>query len=330
MSASSDAGARRVRRLKRSFRKLASRALPPIPGAAILGYHRVADPAEIVGGDPFALCISPAAFRHQMAALREIGRPVSLPHLAESLRGGVPVRGMIAVTFDDAYEDVLHQALPVLEEYEIPATVYFVSGNPGRPFWWDVLTGLLATVDITVPFRVQAGNCEISWNGMGSPRALRVSLHRALRIRDDVERETILERLATTWQTRPPRVLPRALDETGCRRLLSSPCVAGGVHTVSHAPLGEVSPARAQVEINQARTDLIERFGRGFDSFSYPHGNRTPAVQRYVAAAGYRTACGGQRDSVRKETDLLALPRVWVPNESIGSFKRLLRRFVGS
>jgi peptidoglycan/xylan/chitin deacetylase (PgdA/CDA1 family) len=296
----------------------------------ILGYHRVADPGGIVGGDPFALCVSPDLFRRQMGVLRAIGRPVSLTHLAEAMRAGISVRGMIGVTFDDAYEDVLEDALPALEEHRIPATVYFVSGNSGQPFWWDVLTGLLTAVDLSVPFRVQVGKCEIAWNGMGSPDALRVRLHRAIRILEEEEREEMLERLTGIWKTRPGGFLPRAVDEAGGRRLLRSSYVDPGVHTITHPPLAEVSPRRARAEIHEAREQLEDRYGCEFPSFSYPHGSRNRATARYVEEAGYRTACAAHPDSVRPGTDVLALPRVWATNRTIGAFKRRLRLYIGS
>ena len=42
----------------------------------------------------------------------------------------------ICVTFDDAFVNLLDNALPVLEQYGVPAVIFAVSGNPGeRPFW---------------------------------------------------------------------------------------------------------------------------------------------------------------------------------------------------
>ena len=49
------------------------------------------------------------------------------------------------ITFDDGYADNLHNAKPLLEHYDIPATVFVVSGYVGheREFWWDELERLL-------------------------------------------------------------------------------------------------------------------------------------------------------------------------------------------
>ena len=43
----------------------------------------------------------------------------------------------VVVTFDDGYVDVLETAYPLLARYEIPATVFVVSGCLGKRFWWD-------------------------------------------------------------------------------------------------------------------------------------------------------------------------------------------------
>ena len=119
-----------VKTLRKAARWLRSRYSP---GALILGYHRVAH----VHSDPHGLCVSPQHFEEQLAVLRREARPIALGELLRGLQEGhVPARA-IAVTFDDGYADVLAQAQPLLERYEIPATVFVVSGCLGGSFWWD-------------------------------------------------------------------------------------------------------------------------------------------------------------------------------------------------
>jgi hypothetical protein len=50
---------------------------------------------------------------------------------------------MAAVTFDDAYVDVLKHGLPILERFEVPAPVFVVTASLGEPFWWGRLAALL-------------------------------------------------------------------------------------------------------------------------------------------------------------------------------------------
>jgi peptidoglycan/xylan/chitin deacetylase (PgdA/CDA1 family) len=89
-------------------------------GVRILGYHRVADAVD-------SLSVSPEHFREQMRALAESGaQPIRLDRAIELLRS--PVQGRyVCVTFDDGYRDNLLAAAPVLEEFEIPATIFVPS-----------------------------------------------------------------------------------------------------------------------------------------------------------------------------------------------------------
>lgn len=85
----------------------------------VLYYHAVTD--EQAG-----------RFRAQMEWLRARARVMPLSQIASTAGD----RWAVAVTFDDAFESVRRNALPVLESLRIPATVFAVSGNLGRtPAW---------------------------------------------------------------------------------------------------------------------------------------------------------------------------------------------------
>src|SRR5438045_9462568 len=102
-------------------------------------YHRIADAAH--ESDPWGLCVSPARFAEQLAVLRECGTPLTLRSLVrEHERGDVPSGGIV-VTFDDGYADNLHAAKPLLERFDVPATVFVTSGQIAKDgeFWWDGL-----------------------------------------------------------------------------------------------------------------------------------------------------------------------------------------------
>jgi peptidoglycan/xylan/chitin deacetylase (PgdA/CDA1 family) len=78
---------------------------------------------------PHPIAVSPAVFERQLRLLARRGLRGSSS--AEILAGG---RGLIHVTFDDAYRSVEH-AVPVLERLRVPATVFVCSSlaDTGAP-----------------------------------------------------------------------------------------------------------------------------------------------------------------------------------------------------
>lgn len=127
--------------------------VPARPGATILLYHRVGT------GSGSEVDLPEALFRQQVAAIAASGRACSLAQALAWLAGTEPPGPPpLVVTFDDGTSDVIDTALPVLVEYEVPATLYvataFVEDNRsfpagGRPASWRALadgcsTGMLA------------------------------------------------------------------------------------------------------------------------------------------------------------------------------------------
>ena len=99
----------------------------------ILMYHGVADVAE----DPNHLCVTPTRFAEQMTWLKEHGlRGVGIGTLVDAMRAGRQ-RGLVGITFDDGYVNVLEAALPVLLRHGFTASMFIISGRLGGLNEWD-------------------------------------------------------------------------------------------------------------------------------------------------------------------------------------------------
>jgi peptidoglycan/xylan/chitin deacetylase (PgdA/CDA1 family) len=57
---------------------------------------------------------------------------ISLHELTERLRTGIPLKGEVVITFDDGYKDNLTEALPVLRQFDFPATIFVTTGLIGK------------------------------------------------------------------------------------------------------------------------------------------------------------------------------------------------------
>jgi peptidoglycan/xylan/chitin deacetylase (PgdA/CDA1 family) len=89
----------------------------------ILGYHGVADTQR--KDDMFLLQLPPARLRAQLELMLEAGfRFATVAELAAEADGREPPPGIAAVSFDDAMQNNLTNALPILRELGIRATIY--------------------------------------------------------------------------------------------------------------------------------------------------------------------------------------------------------------
>jgi len=101
----------------------------------ILSYHGIAESSADV--DPEFLRVAPSAFRGQLDVLLGAGfEVVTVADLARRGAGGVPPPGLVALSFDDGMDDNHSVLLPILREYDLPATVYVTTGMIGKPNPW--------------------------------------------------------------------------------------------------------------------------------------------------------------------------------------------------
>lgn len=92
--------------------------------AVILQYHHVSDTT------PKSTSITPEQFSVHLKYLKENNfNVVPLSQIIDSIKSKQPLKDKtIAITFDDAYVNVLTNATPLLDEYDYPYTIYV---NPG-------------------------------------------------------------------------------------------------------------------------------------------------------------------------------------------------------
>jgi peptidoglycan/xylan/chitin deacetylase (PgdA/CDA1 family) len=281
--------------------------------AAILGYHRIADD----GWDPFDLCLRPAWFAEQLEVLRERALPLGLGDLGTALADGELPSGAVVVTFDDGYLNNLEVVKPLLECYEVPATLFVVSDSRGREFWWDELARLLEPERPLPPrleLRLRGETLEWETGGEPARRGLAVELGRRLMHLPATDVRAALDALWSRVDDageEGPR--HRCMTDDELRQATSGGLIALGSHTRSHPPLAGRPEAEQRSEVEGSRSSLEQATRCTVDTFSYPNGSRDDATRRLVREAGYRCACTSEPDVVRAATDPFDLPRFWLP-----------------
>ena len=309
------------------------------PRGLILLYHRVA----LSSPDPQLLCVTPAHFGEHLEMLRKYGDPIALRSLLPALQNGQRPLRAIGITFDDGYVDNLHDAKPLLERYDVPATVFVTSGYVGseKEFWYDDLERLLLQPGILPEtlglklngslhewelnsavhydrdsYRSYAG-WNISQKDNPSPRheLYRSLFQTFLPLPDKQRRKLVDDLLIEAGVETSGRPTHRVLSPEEMIQLTDGALVEVGSHTVSHPMLSTLPTAAQAEEISQSKARLEEILGRRVTSFAYPYGGRSNYTEETVAAvrqAGFDCACAAFPGIIGRATDRWQLPRFLV------------------
>ncbi|MFN0178289.1 MAG: polysaccharide deacetylase family protein [Gemmatimonadales bacterium] len=299
--------------------------------AVILVYHRIAE----VDSDPWSLSVSPRRFAEHLEVLRRDWRPISLAALRHALaRGSIPERSVV-LTFDDGYADNLHLARPLLERFEIPATVFVVAGPAPRDpsFWWDELECLTlgpGPLPPTLSLEIdgQAYSWDISvgdragalrlphWRAGEPPPTSRHAAYYAiwerLRPLEATARNTVIGVLRSQVPMANGRTTPPLMRSEEIVALGRDGLVEIGAHTVTHPSLAALPLAAQKSEIEGSRNTLAALLGRPVVSFAYPFGADTSYSAETVALVrelGFAVACTTSPTTVDLDSDPLRLPR---------------------
>ena len=308
-----------VRATVRTARWIRSRVLD---SALILGYHRI----DEVDDDPYSLRVSVSHFAEQLAVLRRECSPISLQQLLEGLDNRQLPRQAVVLTFDDGYAGTLDYVKPLLERFDIPATVFVTIGCMGREFWWDRLAGTLRSARaFPDSLCLSIAGRPTLWRSTQAARGPMRDLetqHKILRSLYErllplavSERDLVLSQLAQQVQMSvDPAPFDRSLTPEEVIELAKSDLIEIGAHSVTHPVLEFLPVAQQQWEIRASKSRLEELLAKPVSSFSYPNGSSDRLTRAVVQEAGFTCACTSTNDVTWRGSDRFRLPRFWIPD----------------
>jgi peptidoglycan/xylan/chitin deacetylase (PgdA/CDA1 family) len=227
-------------------------------------------------------------------------------------------RRFACFTLDDGYRDNRDFALPVLREFDAPATVYVASDfaeGTGR-LWWTALEMTIAkaaAIEVTIggtavrletdtPAAKQAAFDRLhDWlRGLPDEADARREIA-ALCVRHGVDETAICRDLCMSW------------DEL--KSFATDPLINIGAHSITHCNLAKQNEAVARQEMAQSRARIEDALQRPIVDFAYPYGDRIAAGPREFAlatAAGFKTAVTTRPGMIfpGNASHLTALPRI--------------------
>jgi peptidoglycan/xylan/chitin deacetylase (PgdA/CDA1 family) len=187
----------------------------------------------------------------------------------ELLEGLDPSGKYALITFDDGYYNNM-LALPVLEEYGVPAVV-FVSTNhvcEQKNFWWDVL------------YR------ERTAQGATPRQIYNEAMH--LKVLRSCELEAVLVERFGPSAFIPHGDIDRPFRPDELRALAGHPLVHLGNHTADHAILTNYTPEQAHDQIVRAQEALREMTGISPSVIAYPNGAHSRPILQACGELGLK------------------------------------------
>jgi peptidoglycan/xylan/chitin deacetylase (PgdA/CDA1 family) len=260
----------------------------------ILCYHGVslADEHQWNG----ALYVSPDHLRRRFALLRETGCTV-LP-LGEALErcatGTLPARAVV-LTFDDGTADFALRAVPILREFDMPATVYLTTYYCGRA---------VPVPDTAIAYLLWKGRGHAT--GVSELAAVRAALARA----SAEEKDALVRRLAERCGVDYDRfVRSRLLQIMTPEEVKALPIDLVDVELHTHRHRTPEDPALFIREIVENRDRIARLRAVRPTHFCYPSGVYRPDMLPLLRAQGIRSATTCDPGYVTGATDPLQAPR---------------------
>ncbi len=306
----------------------------------VLNYHRI----NVVPSCASNLTVSSSNFRDQMRVLREQYEPVRLDLLADSKAAFKPrpsKKKRVAVTFDDGYADTFLKALPSLEEFQIPATVFVTTGMLGtaREFWWDEIEELFMEIMPSERLdQIQAlvgdpmgVRFTVASNSADQRAIFYAEVTPLLKYSEKEVIASVLDKLRSLAGSQPlGRDSHRSMTLAELRTITKNPLIEIGAHTVNHMCLSILDRERQLQELRESKQFLEKTLGIKVQSVAYPFGcdgdfnEATLSVDRELGFTIGVTTIPGVISPIDNPH---ALPRMFVKNWSGDTFERQLKKY---
>jgi peptidoglycan/xylan/chitin deacetylase (PgdA/CDA1 family) len=265
------------------------------PRLWVLMYHRIlpVDDERFAQEEP-GMIVTPETFRQQLRELKQLFTVLPLTEWIERRNAGNPLpKRACAITFDDGWLDNYQYALPILQQEQVPATLFAVSHMIGtqREFWPNRLARLLSLAPSEISY------AELGWlhdaphfskNGTHDREAIAAIINYCKKFSDaDLHGWLDQAEHALHIENTPT---PSLMNWDQLRSMHQSELVTIGSHTRNHYRLLNTLAQETLIgEIRESKTLLERELETTVDLFCYPNGDVCDAaiaeVQNTYSAA---------------------------------------------
>ncbi len=240
----------------------------PQKNIAVLMYHRIIDSDYTF----WQLNVSPKTFEKHIKYISENYKVLRLEEEWSDIV--VPDEKYVVITFDDGYVDNYRFALPILEKYQVPATIFVSTDliDTDDMYWWDELEKIFI-VDKYVGEFVFAG-IQYKIADLNDRRKVCLTIRNRIKVMSSAERRNSMSELRSVMKVEQSFTSElRCVNTSELIRMAESPYVTIGGHTKSHLSMGKVHSAELlHSEMEESLEILEKKIGKKIEVFAYPFG----------------------------------------------------------
>jgi peptidoglycan/xylan/chitin deacetylase (PgdA/CDA1 family) len=294
----------------------------------IMTFHGLSDgpgDAEILD---WSLHLPVEVFRSVCALLAAEYHVISMSDFleAQSKKLSLPANSVV-LTFDDGFESNFKLAYPILQQFNLPATIFVATAflDGADMLWFQRIDLALGrTRQESLSWKINGRTLHLRLRTRQERQNTLVELIPELKLLPDADLLGEVNRLERALGVDPPRLADLPAPMRPLTWALANEMIAGGLieiggHTHTHPILSRCESFSMQAEITTCRDRIRAETDVEPVSFAYPNGGEgdyTGETVRMVKAAGFKSACTTICGRVDEESSLFQLPRYGSP-ESI-------------
>lgn len=273
----------------------------------ILNYHRI-----LKHGDPL-LESEPdlKTFRWHMQLLAECFHVMPLHEALETMANDRMPPRAVCITFDDGYRSTHDIALPILKEFELPATVFVTTGHMGHGNMWNDI--ILEAIRNQPDGELNLQNVGLDIYPLETVSDRKMTAHALI----ESTKYMLPAARSALIQTLEKHVGPNLQESLMLTREmivhLAHNNIEIGGHTISHPILTRLDDEVARLEIEVNKRQLEDIIKKTISLFAYPNGKPGGDFDmrhvRMVEEAGYYAAFTTEVGAATRHHPRYEIPR---------------------
>lgn len=288
----------------------------------ILTYHRIVENKNQIDSEINSISVTTKTFERQIKLLK---KKFNLVSIEEILKINNKYKKNLAITFDDGYKDNLTHAVPILEKYEVPATIYITTRflENKLDMWWYEIEKIIWQKDkLDFNFLNKKYYFEIKEENNKKKCYKKLSL--LFKSLNYFDQNKLLEQITKTKER--IQFKDKILNKSDLIQLNQRKNITIGSHTHTHANLAILSDNDCKKELLNSKKILENILNKEIVHFAFPYGSKKDAGLResnLVKEAGYQTAVTTQLGG-EINNNLYLIPRVHI-GENHDGWKLLIK-----